>query len=322
MIHRLTTLALAAALCGALPAGEDQAPAGKEEGIRMPPAEVIAEITKHLLDDPDGKMTDLGKRLLGKDGTKLFFYLPTRDEAGTPRDHGLGYHDVVFASRDGTRLHGWFIPAKGAKPRATIVFSHGNAGSLGHHLPFITWLPAEGFNVFLYDYRGYGKSEGSVERRGLVEDAAAAFRTAARQPEVDPARLVSLSHSLGGAKSVAALALDRPAGLRAVAVVSGFASYRQMARIWGGNVGANLTDDQLAPQDLIGKLAPVPVLVMHGEADEVIPFAEGRVLAAAARDPKEFIAVPNGRHNDLLARDDGKWRRRLLEWIARQLETR
>ena len=112
------------------------------------------------------------------------------------------------------------------------------------------------------------------------------------------------------------------AGLRAVAVVSSFASYRQMARIWGGNVGADLTDDQLAPQDLIGKLAPVPVLVMHGEADEVIPFAEGRVLAAAARDPKEFIAVPNGRHNDLLARDDGKWRRRLLEWIARQLETR
>ena len=78
-------------------------------------------------------------------------------------------------------------------------------------------------------------------------------------------------------------------------------------------------DDALAPQDFIGKLAPVPVLVVHGDADEVIPFDEGRVLAAAAREAKEFMAIPGGRHSDTLVIENGKWRRKILAWIGEQL---
>jgi fermentation-respiration switch protein FrsA (DUF1100 family) len=292
----------------------------QEEGFRMPPAEVIGEITKRLLDDPDGKMAELGKRLLGENGSDMLFYYPTRDEPRTPRDLGLNFESVDFASQDGTRLHGWFIPAKDAEARGTIVFSHGNAGSAGHHLPFVAWLPAEGFNVFIYDYRGYGKSGGRVDRRGMTEDAAAAFRAAILQPGVDQGKILSLSHSLGGAKSIAGLAADRPAGLRGVVVLSSFASYKAMARTWSGNVGAELTGDEFAPVNLIGKLEGVPVLIMHGDADEVIPYNEARVLAAAAREPKEFWTVPRGRHSDLLTINDGKWRARLLAWLKGRVD--
>lgn len=301
-------------------AAEPEAPAEEGGGFQMPPAELIGELTKRLLDDPDGRMADLGKRLLGERGGDMLFYIPTRDEPQTPADLGLNFEEVRFASKDGTKLHGWLIPAKGEKAKATIVFSHGNAGSIGHHLPFVAWLPEEGFNVFIYDYRGYGKSEGKVDRKGMTEDAAAAFRAAAEREEVDEGKLLSLAHSLGGAKSVAGLAADRPAGLRGVVVISSFASYSAMARIWGGNVGAQLTNDEFAAGGLIGKLEGVPVLIMHGDADEVIPFDEGRVLAAAAREPKEFWAVPGGRHSDLLLRDDGKWRKKMLAWMNARVE--
>jgi len=169
----------------------------------------------------------------------------------------------------------------------------------------------------MYDYRGYGKSEGKVSRCGLVEDAAAAFRTAAARPEPGARRLISFAHSLGCAKSIAALALAPapPPGLRGVVVVSGFSSYREMAKIWGGQVGANLTNDDLAPVGLVGKLSPTPVLVVHGELDEIVPFAEGRVLAAAARQPKEFISIPHAHHTDVLVVDQGKWRRKILAWM-------
>lgn len=295
---------------------------GEEEGsgFKMPPAEVIGEITKHLLDDPEGKMAKLGKQLLGDNGGDRMFYYPTRDQPRTPGDLGLNFENVEFASKDGTKLHGWFIPAKGLAAKATVVFSHGNAGSLGHHLPFVSWLPAEGFNVFLYDYRGYGKSEGKIDRKGMTEDAAAAFRTALSQQGVDKGKVLSLAHSLGGAKSIAGLAAERPAGLRGVAVMSSFASYKAMARTWGGNVGAELTNDEFAPVDLIGKLEGVPILIMHGDADEVIPFDEGRVLAAAAREPKEFWTVPKGRHNDLLVIEDNKWAEKLLGWMKARVE--
>ena len=294
---------------------------GEEEenqrsGPLLPPADVIGQLTKRLLNDPDGRMTKTAKRILGKRGTDFLFYIPTHDEPKTPRDYGLNYEDVEFQSKDGTKLHGWFIPASGAgEAKATIVFSHGNSGSLGHHLPFVSWLPAQGFHLFMYDYRGYGKSQGKPTRKGLVEDAQAAFRTAAARPEPAAKRLLSFAHSLGCAKSIAAVALDPPPGLKGVVVVSGFSSYKEIAKIWGGQVGANLTNDNLAPVKLIAKISPTPILIVHGELDEIVPFAEGRVLAAAARQPKQFIRIPHAHHNDILSIDNAKWSRSILAWM-------
>lgn len=248
-------------------------------------------------------------------GNRLF-YLPTRDEPATPATWGFRYEDVRFTSKDGTPLHGWMIRAKTRKTLGTVVFSHGNAGSIGHHLGFVMWLAEAGYQVFTYDYRGFGKSGGAVDRRGMIDDVRAAFDCVAARADVDPRCLISYGHSLGGAKSVTALGETPVKGLRAVIVDGAFASYRTMARVVGGQLGESVVSDELAPRDYVAKLSPVPLLVVHGARDEVVPVAQGRELFAKAREPKTLFEVAAGRHGDALARDQGAFRKRMLSWLA------
>ena len=251
-------------------------------------------------------------------GGDLLFYLPTHDEPATPATWGFRFETVNFESSDGTRLHGWFLPARGGT-RGTIVFSHGKAGSVGHHLGFILWMDEAGYQVLTYDSRGYGKSGGSLDRRGMIEDVKAAFRYVAGRRDVDATRLVSYGHSLGGAKSLAALGETPPPGLRAVVVDGGFASYRAMARRIGGRLAESLVTDDSAPEKLIARISPVPLLVVHGKLDPVVPVSQARLLFAAAREPKTFFEVPAGGHGDSLARDHGSYRKRMLAWLEQSL---
>jgi fermentation-respiration switch protein FrsA (DUF1100 family) len=272
------------------------------------------------LDDPNGGAGRIARSLLGEGGGNQLFYLPTRDEPATPASWGCKYENISFKSADGTPLHGWFIPAKGKTPHGTVVFSHGNAGSLGHHLGFVTWLVEAGYHVMMYDYRGFGKSGGSVDRRGMVDDVKAAFAHVGKRPGVNPRRLVSYGHSLGGAKSVTALAETPVRGLRAVVVDGAFASYKTMARVIGGQLGESLVTDELAPGDYVGKLSPVPLLVVHGTRDEVVPVPQGRLLFHRAGQPKTLFEVKAGRHGDALAANDGQFRKRMLAWLAENLD--
>lgn len=278
------------------------------------------EAPRIQLDDPGGELSRLARGLLGEGGGNQLFYLPTRDEPATPASWGYDYENLSFQSADGTPLHGWFIPAKRKSALGTVVFSHGNAGSIGHHLGFVLWLAEAGYHVMMYDYRGFGKSGGSVDRRGMVDDVKAAFAHAARRPGVNPRLLISYGHSLGGAKSVTALGETPVRGLRAVVIDGAFASYQAMARAIGGQLGESLVTDELAPKDYINKLSPVPLLVVHGTRDEVVPVAQGRQLYQAARQPKTLFEVKAGRHGDALSRDDGAYRKRMLDWLAATID--
>lgn len=272
-----------------------------------------------LLDDPNGDLTRLAKGALGPAGGNQLFYFPTHDEPATPAKWGFKYETVGFPSADGTRLHGWFIPARVAKASGTVVFSHGNAGSVGHHLGFALWFAEAGYHVLMYDYRGFGKSGGRVDRRGMVQDVRAAFAYAATRADVDAGRLVSYGHSLGGAKSVTALGEKPVKGLRAVVIDGAFASYQAMARIIAGKLGAGLVTDELAPRDFVSRLSPVPLLVVHGTRDEVVPVSQGRELYEKAREPKMLFEVKAGRHGDALSRDQGAFRKRLLGWLSERM---
>ncbi len=272
-----------------------------------------------LLEDRDGEVSRIAMALLGERGGDSLFYMPTRDEPQTPARWNFAYEDVHFKSADGTPLHGWFLPARGARAKATVVFSHGNSGSLGHHLGFVMWLVEAGYHVFLYDYRGFGKSGGTVDRRGMIEDVQAAFRHVASRREVDAGMLISFGHSMGGAKSIVALAEERPEGLRAVITDGTFACYQEMARAFAGDLGANLTTTHWSPVSHVAAIAPVPLLIIHGEHDEVVPFAQGRSLHLAAEEPKTFLPVVKGRHGDALLRDNGAARRRMLDWMSHNL---
>jgi len=259
------------------------------------------------------------KKLLGKKGGDRFFYYPTRIGPHNPKDYGYEMESVKFSSRDGTKLHGWFLPARGGKKaHATVVFSHGNAGSMGYHFGFITWLVNEGYHVLMYDYRGFGFSEGKPERSGMIEDVLAAMRYVKTRKEVDPNRLVSFGHSLGGAKSIAALGKEKVSGLRAVISHAGFSSYTEMARVMGGEVGANVVGDEWAPRDWVSKIG-VPLLIIHGEKDGVVPFAHGEELFARAGEPKTFFRVQGGDHQRSLVMNDGAYRKKVLQWLAKVL---
>lgn len=272
-----------------------------------------------LLGDPDGDIARLAKGALGPAGGNQLFYFPTHDEPATPAKWGFRYETIGFPSADGTKLHGWFIPSLEAEARGTVVFSHGNAGSVGHHLGFAMWFVEAGYHVLMYDYRGFGKSGGRVDRRGMVQDVRAAFDYAGTRADVDPGRLISYGHSLGGAKSVTALGQKPVKGLRAVVIDGAFASYQAMARIIAGKLGAGLVTDELAPKDFVSHLSPVPLLVVHGSRDEVVPVSQGRELFEKARAPKTLFEVKTGRHGDSLARDNGAFRKRMLNWLAERL---
>ena len=267
--------------------------------------------------DETGRMAMIARTLLGKDGANQWFYFPTRDEPCTPAQYGLAYENVTFTTADNVTLHAWFLPvAHGKKTKGTIVFSHGNSGSLGYYLGQVDWLVRDGYQLLMYDYRGFGKSTGSPTREGLVKDAEAAFAYTARRPDVVPGKIISFAHSLGGATSIVALCRKSVPGLCAVVTDSTFASYQGMAVAIAGNIGRNLVTDELAPKDVVAKL-PVPLLMIHGTADAVVPIAQGKLLFAAANEHKTFFEVQGGRHCDSLCRNHGEYRTKTLAWIDR-----
>ncbi|MFD2256798.1 alpha/beta hydrolase [Luteolibacter algae] len=276
---------------------------------------VNVEDVRKMLNDDNGDLARLARGLIGEGDTNRLFYFPTHDVPATPTKWGFSYDDVMFRSSDGTKLNGWFMPARGNTAKGTIVFSHGNAGSIGHHLGFVMWLVEAGYHVFLYDYRGFGKSEGVVNREGMVEDVKAAFDYVAGRADVDADHLISYGHSLGGAKSVTAIAEQKPRGLRGMVIDGAFASYRAMAVIVGGQFGASLITDELSPRDFISKINNTPLLVIHGDRDEVVPLSQGKTLFNLANEPKTLFEVKGGSHGNSLALDSGAYRKRMLEWL-------
>ena len=227
------------------------------------------------------------------------FYQPDRVLYDTPARAGLKFEEVLFRSRDGTRLVGWFIPAAGyANPRnarGTVVHFHGNAQNLSAHWQFVEWLPRRGFNLFVFDYRGYGASEGSPEPKGVFEDSASALAYVRARADVDPQKLLVLGQSLGGANAIAVVGSGERAGVRAIAIEATFYSYSSIASDKVSGAGAFM-DDTYSPERFIAALAPTPFLLIHGTADPVIPYDHSRRLFAKAGEPKRLLTIEGGAH--------------------------
>jgi fermentation-respiration switch protein FrsA (DUF1100 family) len=285
------------------------------QGQQMP-AE-MSQLFETLRKDEDGKLTMMARAMLGENGGNKLFYFPTQSAPHTPKRYGREYQDVTFPAADGTQLHGWFIPAaKTAKTLGTVVFSHGNTGALGYHIGFIDWMIDSGYNVMMYDYRGFGKSTGSPSRMGLISDVQAAFAYTSKRADVEGKRLFSFGHSLGGAKSIVALSSAAVPNLRGVMTEGTFASYQGMAFHVAGNFGRNMVTDELAPKDHVAKL-PVPLLIIHGSDDEVVPLQQGRQLFAAAVPRKTMFEVKGGHHGDSLSINQGAYRKKVLAWMSK-----
>ncbi len=292
---------------------------GQVPEVAVAPIDPLKEV-KSAVGAKDRDLSKLAQMLAGKKGGNHLFYLPTHDVPATPAKWGYKFENVAFTSADGTPLHGWFMPAKGRRAKGTIVFSHGNAGSVGHHLGFTMWLIEGGYNVMMYDYRGFGKSGGEVDRRGMINDVKAAFSYIGTRKDIDATKIVSFGHSLGGAKSITALGESPPVpGLRAIVIDGTFSSYQAMARVVAGQLGADLVTDELSPIGFVAKLPQVPFLVVHGKRDEVVPFSQGQSLFETAHEPKTLFAVDDGTHGGSLFQNGGAYRTKLLAWLDERM---
>jgi fermentation-respiration switch protein FrsA (DUF1100 family) len=244
----------------------------------------------------------------------LFF--PSRVLDLTPEAAGLPYVDVDFETEDGEQLHGWWIPSPTAPSVGHVLLFHGNAGSISGRVLHARLLADAGLDSFLFDYRGYGRSSGSPSEQGTYSDARAARAAVLRQPGVDGNRLFFLGESLGGAVALA-LALEAPpAGL---VLQSTFTSVRDMGRLHYPILPGGLVPDAYPSLRRIPGLR-APLLVLHGDRDEIVPLAQGQALHDAAPQPKSMRVFQGVGHNDLVpvagvayAEAIASWARELVE---------
>ncbi len=224
---------------------------------------------------------------------KLIFY-PSAEIILTPRHVGLEFQDLFFTTADGVRLNGWFIQHREA--RVTLVWFHGNAGNISHRVENIKLLHDKvRVNIFIFDYRGYGRSEGNVSEAGTYRDGVAALEFVVQQLGVKTENLIIFGRSLGAA--VAAEMANR-FDIRALILETPFVSIPEMAKsVFPLLPIGSLLQTRYDNLEKIAKIK-VPLLVLHGDRDAVIPYEHGRRVFNAAPGPKDFYTISGASHND------------------------
>lgn len=236
--------------------------------------------------------------------THLFFH-PQAQHIGTPANLGLAYQDVWLDTDDGVRLHGWFLPAR-QRTCGTVLYLHGNAQNISTHINSVYWLPKRGFNVLMIDYRGYGASNGAPSLHGLQSDIDAAMRyLVVQRPDIGMPTIV-FGQSLGGSAAVHYVAHSAyRSHIGALVVEAAFTGPREIAReklasswlTWPLQWLADLTiADGYESISAIDSIAPIPLLLVHGTEDGVIPISHSERLYAAAKEPKELWKIKNAGH--------------------------
>jgi len=259
--------------------------------------------------------------------THLFFH-PQSRLVRTPAQLNLAYEDIYFTAADAVRLHGWWLPTQTETVQGTVLFLHGNAENISTHIASVAWLPGNGFNVFLFDYRGYGLSQGTPDLAGLHQDIEAALATV-KQRVGDSPNLIVFGQSLGASLAITSVAVSAHRDLvRALVIDSAFTGYRDItqeklasfwltwALQWPLSLGINNT---YRPLEAITHLSPIPILIIHGTADKTIPVHHAKRLYAAAREPKQLWLIPNQGHIQSLSR--AEVRQRLLEYLIEFVNT-
>ena len=220
-------------------------------------------------------------------------YFPSVYPDGIWNPPGLEFEDAWFESADGTKLHGWYVPHP--HPRAVVLIAHGNAGNLSHRYELLQELARMGVSTMIFDYRGYGRSAGVPSEEGILADARAARRWLARKAGVNENEIVLMGESLGGGVMVDLASQD---GARALVLENTFTSLPDVAAFhYPWLPVKTLMRTRMDSAAKIGKYRG-PLLQVHGDGDTIIPYAIGQRLHAAANEPKTFVTISGGDHND------------------------
>ena len=226
------------------------------------------------------------------------FYYPDSLDHTRGLGPGLPHEDVYFNSKDGTRLHGWFMTSQVQPPKATVVHFHGNAQNLSSHFLYSSWMPELGYNVLIFDYRGYGKSEGEINRKGAFQDCEAALRYVKSREDVDPEKLLLFGQSLGGAHALAVMKSPDSEGVKGIVSESAFYCYRDVGRHAASQVPVLgwfsyplsfiMFSNTHSPKHSLKHIDDEIILYIHPQQDTVVPIEEFNKLYSETRDNAKF----------------------------------
>ena len=246
----------------------------------------------------------------------VYFPQYARELTATPRAAGLDYEDVTLHTTDAEKLHAWWVPARDA--RGAVLMFHGNAGNISHRIDYLTMFNGLGYAVLIIDYRGYGKSTGSPSEEGTYKDAEAAWQYLMETRKLKPQDVVVLGESLGGGVATWLAAKYPP---RALILASVLTSVPDMgARVYWWLPVRLLARIKYDSRERMLQIA-APVLIAHSPDDDIVPFAHGEALFAAAREPKQFLALSGG-HNDGFIFMREEWVAAVGEFLGRAARDR
>jgi len=259
--------------------------------------------------------------LLPLSGCSGLFFYPMSDWVQNPARQELAYEDVILIHPNGLRLHGWWLPSATDEVKGTVYHLHGNAQNISTHLMNVVWLPEQGYQVLLLDYRGYGLSEGEASLPEVQEDVQLGLDWLYASGRIDPP-LIIFGQSLGASLTTSVVGPDANQGKGDCVILEApFTGYQDITRdimrqswvLWPFSfIVAPLIPDEGRPLDRVTGISPRPLLVMHSDEDQVIPFEHGRTLFEAAEAPKTFQRLKGGHIQSARAEDV---QQRLLDFM-------
>lgn len=233
----------------------------------------------------------LGLILVLASCSSTFIYYPEKKIRGTPADLNLAYESVYIEAKDKVMVSGWWVPVTGA--RGVVLFFYGNGGNVSYYLDILPVFNELGLTTLMIDYRGYGLSEGHPSEEGTYNDAEAAWDFIIHEKKIPPNRIIVMGRSLGGAIAAWLASRTNP-GL--VILESSFLSFAKVAKDLYPWAPAKLLFGNIYNTEAAIGIIRSPVLIIHSQGDEIVPFNHGIKLFELAREPKEFLKI-SGSHN-------------------------